>query len=210
MGDGETLTVFASTTAGAIKTIRITNAGAGYQFVPTIDLSGYGDGSATATAEIERSYVSFPGKWVGSDGIISSLDRKLEGLDYYIDFTYLTSVETEFSKYRDILKDLLHPAGFKNYAEYPINRTIDTTIIVDGEKTDTISGRVSTTNGSASVTGTGTKFVTANAANIIYIGAQISVNNEIRTISNIVSNTVLTVSSAFTNNSSAQTLIIIA
>lgn len=210
MGDGETLTVFASTTAGAIKAIRVTNAGAGYQFVPTIDLSGYGDGTATATAEIERSYVSFPGKWVGSDGIISSFDRKLEGLDYYIDFTYLTSVETEFSKYRDILKDLLHPAGFKNYAEYPINRTIDTTITVDGEKTDTISGRVSTTNGSASVTGTGTKFVTANAANIIYIGAQISVNNQIRTISNIVSNTVLTVSSAFTNNSSAQTLIIIA
>ena len=209
MGDGEQLSVSANTIAGEIQKIKITNSGAGYQFIPTIDLSNYGDGNATAEAQIERSYVSFPGKWIGSDGIISSLDRKLEGLDYYIDFTYLTSVEAEFSKYKEILKGLLHPAGFKNYAEYPIEQPVDLDISVAASKSLVISGSVSTTNGSITVTGTSTRFNVANSSGIISIGSQISINNQIRTVNSIISNTSLTVSSAFTNNSSAQTLIII-
>lgn len=209
MGDGERLGINSSGVAGSITKIRVTNPGVGYQFIPTIDLSNRGDGTATAEAQIERSYISFPGKWVGSDGIISSLDRKIEGLDYYIDFTYVTSVATEFSKYANILKDLLHPAGFKNYAEYPLSRSIELTLTVDSTVAQTISGLVSTNANSIIVTGTSTKFNVANSLGIISIGTQISINNQIRTINAIVSNTSLTVSSAFTTNSSAQTLIII-
>jgi hypothetical protein len=209
MGDGERLGINSSGVAGSITKIRITNPGVGYQFIPTIDLSNRGDGTATAEAQIERSYISFPGKWVGSDGIISSLDRKIEGLDYYIDFTYVTSVATEFSKYANILKDLLHPAGFKNYAEYPLSRPIELTLTVDSTVAQTISGLVSTNANSIIVTGTSTKFNVANSLGIISIGTQIAINNQIRTINAIVSNTSLTVSSAFTTNSSAQTLIII-
>jgi hypothetical protein len=209
MGDGERLGINSSGVAGSITKIRVTNPGVGYQFIPTIDLSNRGDGTATAEAQIERSYISFPGKWVGSDGIISSLDRKIEGLDYYIDFTYITSVATEFSKYANILKDLLHPAGFKNYAEYPLSRPIELTLTVDSTVAQTISGLVSTNANSIIVTGTSTKFNVANSLGIISIGTQIAINNQIRTINAIVSNTSLTVSSAFTTNSSAQTLIII-
>jgi hypothetical protein len=209
MGDGERLGITGSGISGQITRIKITNPGAGYQFIPTIDLGNFGDGTATANAQIERSYISFPGKWVGSDGIISSLDRKIEGLDYYIDFTYVTSVATEFSKYAAILKNLLHPAGFRNFAEYPISRSIDSEATVESSVTETISGLVSTTNGSITVTGTGTKFNVANTLGIISIGTQIAINNQIRTINAIVSNTSLTVSSAFTSNASAQTLIII-
>ena len=209
MGNGERLGITGSGVAGAITKIRVTNPGVGYQFIPTIDLSNRGNGTATAEAQIERSYVSFPGKWVGSDGIISSLDRKIEGLDYYIDFTYVTSVATEFAKYASILKDLLHPAGFKNYAEYPLSRPVDLNLTVGSSVTETISGLVSTNANSIIVTGTSTKFNIANSLGIISIGTQIAINNEIRTINAIVSNTSLTVSSAFTTNTSAQTLIII-
>jgi hypothetical protein len=209
MGDGERLGITSSGIAGSITKIRVTNPGVGYQFIPTIDLSNRGNGTATAEAQIERSYISFPGKWVGSDGIISSLDRKIEGLDYYIDFTYVTSVATEFAKYASILKDLLHPAGFKNYAEYPLSRPVDLTLTVDSTVAQTISGLVSTNANSIIVTGTSTKFNIANSLGIISIGTQIAINNEIRTINAIVSNTSLTVSSAFTTNTSAQTLIII-
>jgi hypothetical protein len=104
---------------------------------------------------------------------------------------------------------LLHPAGFRNFAEYPISRSIDATQSIDSSVAQTISGLVSTTNGSITVTGTNTKFNIANTSGIISIGTQIAINNEIRTINSIVSNTSLTVSSAFTTNSSAQTLIII-
>ena len=209
MGNSEQLAVSASTVAGQITKIKVTNPGSGYLFVPTIDLSQRGDGNATAFAEIERTFVSFPGKWVTSDSIISSLDRKIQGLDYYIDFTYLTSVATEFAKYKEILKGLLHPAGFKNYAEYPINRTINAESTTVSSTTKEVSGNVSVSNNSIYVTGINTRFNVANSLSIISLGTRIAVNNQIRTINSIVSNTSLTVSSAFTMNASAQTLIIV-
>ena len=136
------------------------------------------------------------------------MDRKLEGLNYYTDFVYVTSVQVEFSKYREILKGLLHPAGFKQYAEYPINRTIDTNISLSSDKQVSVSGRVNV-NSSIHVTGTLTKFVTANSRGILTVGSNISVNNQIRTVNAITSNTSLTVSSAFTTNANSQSLIIV-
>ena len=209
MGDSERLSASASAVAGRINRIKVTNPGSGYLFVPTIDLSQRGDGNATATAEIERTYVSFPGKWVTSDSIISSLDRKIQGLDYYIDFTYLTSVATEFSKYKEILKGLLHPAGFKNYAEYPINRVVDANSITIGSVTQDVSGNVSVSNNSIYVTGINTRFNVANSLGIFTLGSRIAVANQIRTVNAIISNTSLTVSSIFTTNASAQTLIVV-
>ena len=208
MGDSELISGNTSTVVGQIQSIRVTDTGSGYEFLPAVDLSQSGDGTATAEAVIERSYVSFPGKWNSSEGILSSLDRKLEGLNYYTDFVYVTSVQVEFSKYREILKGLLHPAGFKQYAEYPINRTIDTNISLSSDKQVSVSGRVNV-NSSIHVTGTLTKFVTANSRGILTVGSNISVNNQIRTVNAITSNTSLTVSSAFTTNANSQSLIIV-
>jgi hypothetical protein len=82
MGDGESVSVNTSTVAGQIQTITITNPGAGYEFLPAIDLTQSGDGNATAEAQIERSFVSLPGRWTTSEGILSALERRVQGLDY--------------------------------------------------------------------------------------------------------------------------------
>jgi hypothetical protein len=208
MGDSERIAGTASTVAGQIRSIKITNSGAGYEFLPAIDLTGYGDGTATAEAAIERSYVSFPGRWKSSEGILSALDRKVQGLDYYIDFTYLTAVQVEFSKYKDILKGLLHPAGFKNYAEYPINKNISLATTLSSAKSVEVSGTVNV-NSSIYVTGTNTRFITANTRGILTIGSNVAVNNQTRTVNAIISNTQFTVSSAFTMSSNTQSLIIV-
>jgi len=210
MGDGESVNSNTSTVAGRISSISITNPGRGYEFLPAIDLSQSGDGNATAEAQIERSYVSLPGRWTTSDSILSSLERRIQGLDYYIDFTYLTSVATEFAKYKEVVKGLLHPAGYKNYAEYPITKTLDVGSTINSSKSATVSGRVEIVNGSITVTGTDTRFNTANTLGILTIGTQIVVNNEIRTVNAIANDTSLTVSSAFTSNASSQTVILLA
>jgi len=210
MGDGESVNSNTSTVAGRISSISITNPGRGYEFLPAIDLSQSGDGNATAEAQIERSYVSLPGRWTTSDSILSSLERRIQGLDYYIDFTYLTSVATEFAKYKEVVKGLLHPAGYKNYAEYPITKTLDVGSTINSSKSATVSGRVEIVNGSITVTGTDTRFNTANTLGILTIGTQIVVNNEIRTVNAIANDTSLTVSSAFTTNASSQTVILLA
>ena len=209
MGDGESVSVNTSTVAGQIQTITITNPGVGYEFLPAIDLTQSGDGNATAEAQIERSFVSLPGRWTTSEGILSALERRVQGLDYYIDFTYVTSVATEFSKYKEILKDLLHPAGFRNYAEYPISNNINASITVDGTSTLDLSGRANVVANSIFVDGINTRFNVANTLGILTIGTQISVNNQIRTVNNIISNTNVSVSSAFTTNSNGQVIIIV-
>ena len=209
MGDGENLLAQSDKNPGAILKIRIVDAGEGYEFAPQISLTAYGDGTATANTEIEPSYVTFPGRWTTSDSIISSSERVIQGRQYYVDYAYLLSSSVEFSKFKEVFKNLIHPAGFVDYAEYKINETIDTTI----DKTalnvaNTIAGTVNVNN-SIYITGTNTKFNVSNSLGILTIGSQIAVNSQIRYVNAIYSNTVATVNSAFTITSNGETLVIV-
>ena len=211
MSDGESISPFiGSDPPGAILGIRMIDGGMNYTFIPQITLTGYGNGLATAVAEIDDVYNSLSGRWITSDSILSSTERKLQGRDYYVDYAYITSSETEFSKYKSVLKNLLHPAGMVNYAD--LNKLASfnaNTISVSATSGNTISGTVNIANASIYITGTNTKFNIANTQNIFTIGSNIAINGIIRTISSIVSNTNLSVNSAFTSTATAQTLIII-
>jgi hypothetical protein len=109
-----------------------------------------------------------------------------------------------------LFKNLIHPAGFKQYADFRVDETIlANNISTLSYSSNVISGSVNV-NSSIYVTGTNTLFNVANTNNVITIGTQIAVNSEIRTISSILSNTTLRVSSAFTQTANNQELIIIA
>lgn len=211
MSNGELLTPFiGNTQPGEIVSIKVISGGSGYEYIPQVDLTGIGNGLATANAEIEAGYVTLPGRWTTSDSILSTSERKLQGRDYYVNYSYVTSSLTEFAKYKTILKQLMHPAGFVNYADLNELATITSnTITISTTSANTISGTVAVTNNSIYVTGTNTKFNVANTNGIFSIGSNVSVNGVIRTISSIISNTNLAVSVAFTSNASAQTLIIL-
>jgi hypothetical protein len=211
MGDGENLYGSADQALGAILKIRIVNSGAGYEYPPQIDLTGYGDGNATANAKVESSYVTFPGRWTTSDSILSASERVVQGREYYVDYAYVLSSSVEFSKFKEIFKNLIHPAGFVQYAEYKIDETILSNGITSNAITtgSTISGTVNVYSGSIVVTGTNTRFNIANTNNILTIGSQIAVNSQIRTVNSIYSNGVVTVSSAFTQTANDQTLVIV-
>jgi hypothetical protein len=118
LGDGENLTAsLGNKKFGGIEKITIVDAGKSLRSPPDIDLTGYGDGSATATSSLVSSFESFPGKFINSDGIISSSYTRLQGLDYYIDYSYVISSSIEFKKYKNVLRGLLHPAGSIAYSE---------------------------------------------------------------------------------------------
>ena len=210
MGDGEILRALSDEVAGQILSIGLTSGGAGYEFIPQLDLTNFGDGTASANAQIGSAFVELPGRWTTSDSIISSSERYLQGADYYNDYSYVTSSLTQFGKYKKVLLDLLHPAGYVNYAI--LNKTSETSknvTISSIETTNTISGLVSITNNSIFLTGTGTRFNVANTRGIFGIGSNVSVNGQIRVIDSIISNTNLAVSSAFSTTAVAQTLIIL-
>lgn len=209
MGDGENLQGIADQELGAILKIRVIHPGLGYQTPPTIDLSTKGDGTALANSIIEPSYVTFPGSWKTSDSLLSSSERVIQGRNYYIDYAYVLSSKVEFSKFKDLFKNLIHPAGFKQYADFKVDEVVAANnISISSYSANVISGTVNVNN-SIYVTGTNTLFNIANTNNVITIGTQIAVNSEIRTINSIFSNTSLTVSSAFTQSANIQELIIV-
>ena len=208
IGNGEQLQALADQIAGQIQKIRLLTGGIGYQFIPQIDLTNSGDGAAVAEAVLGQSYTELPGRWTSSDSILSNPERRLQGSDYYVDYAYVTSSLTEFSKYKQILKGLLHPAGFVNYADLNKQAKANVTISVDETTTSTISGLVNV-NTSIHITGINTKFFAAQSLGLISIGTRVAVNSEIRFISSILSNTSILVSPAFSQTANLQEMFIL-
>ena len=208
-GDGEQLSASGAKQPGEIVSIKVLTGGTGYEFLPLIDLTTRGDGNATANTEIEKSYVTFPGRWTTSDSILSSTERKIAGRNYYIDYSYVTSSAVEFSKYKKILKELLHPSGFINYSEYTLSNSFSSNSNIVSSSTRGLGGTVSISSGSIVVTGTNTRFNIANTSGVLTVGTRIAVNNEIRTVNSIVNNTTITVTSSFSANASAQSIILL-
>jgi hypothetical protein len=193
---------------GQIKTIKVLSQGSGYEIVPGVDLSLSGDGNATANATLTEAFATLKGKWKTSDSILSDDQIRLQGRDYYIPYSYVISSQVEFNKYKEILKNLIHPAGLINYSKYIIRQTADSELAIDVESSliKTVSGTVSISNNSNTVIGTNTEFTIASNLNIISEGIEIIIDDQVRSIISIDDEFTLTVDSEF-NTTSNNTLI---
>jgi hypothetical protein len=214
LGDGENLIASGTKRPGEIEEVTITDPGERFTATPLVDLSLFGDGTATANATLSPTYESFLGRWTTSDSILSSSDRKIQGRNYYMDYSYLLSSTVEFSKYKKIFKELMHPAGFQVYSEMRRLDLLDSSeatveTLVYPETIKTLSGKVNVANSSIYVTGINTKFNVANSLGFITLGAYIAVNSEIRVINSIISNTNLSVTSAFTYTANIQDMVVV-
>ena len=128
MGDGEELeAVFGNNKPGEIETITIIEPGKSLTTLPSVDLTGYGDGTAIADVTLVSSFETLDGRWINSDGRLSAADIRLQGLNYYIDYAYVISSSIEFSKYKKLLKDLLSPSGSLPYGRLERLDEIDST-----------------------------------------------------------------------------------
>jgi hypothetical protein len=116
LGSGEELRADRST-IGAIQRIIVTSKGAGYDANTTIDLTQSGDGLATANASIIQGIITYPGRWLNDDGHLSGYNF-LQDRDYYQDFAYVIRSRLSIEKYRNVMKNLTHPAGTKLWGEF--------------------------------------------------------------------------------------------
>lgn len=195
---------------GQILSIKVIDSGYKYIFYPSVDLTKSGNGLATANAELQSSVQTLQGRWTTSDSILSDDATRIEGVDYYINFSYVISSKVEFSRYKDIFKQLVHPTGFVSHSEYLIDEQLilSNSSITKAGIQKQLSGTVNV-NSSIYVIGTNTKFNIANTNGIFTIGSNVSVNNQIRTVNAIISNTQLTVSESFTISSNDESIIIV-
>ena len=118
MGSGdEYSTIYENTAFGAIEEITIINHGEKIITIPEIDLSDFGDGKAIAVPELIKTFEIYPGNWINNDSKLSSYDIRLQNRDYYNKYSYVLSSSIQFVKYKEIVKNLLHPSGLKIYSE---------------------------------------------------------------------------------------------
>lgn len=121
----EYFTTYENLAYGAIEQITIISHGEKIITIPEIDLTTTGDGTAIATPILVGSFEVFPGRWINDDGLLSAYAIRLQDRDYYNKYSYVLSSNIEFSKYKEIIKNLLHPAGMKLYAELKMSDQIE-------------------------------------------------------------------------------------
>lgn len=118
LGSGEVL-YSGNSVQGKILGVQILKHGTGYLTAPTLNLSSYGDGTAQAVATIISGAFTYPGRYLNDDGHISSYNF-IQNRDYYQKFSYVVKIRQSIDKYRNVLKNLIHPAGMKLFGEYSI------------------------------------------------------------------------------------------
>ncbi len=78
----------------------------------------YGDGNALANAQYLNGLVIGQGQYLSTAGQPSSYDVLQSST--YNNYTYIITVEKEIARYRDMLLNLLHPAGLQVLGRYAI------------------------------------------------------------------------------------------
>jgi len=160
----------------------------------------YGNGKARATAEFLSGVIKYPGFWSKSDGFLS-WDQYLQDAEKFHNFSYEVVVDKALETYRNIIRDIIHPAGMSIIGDYVVpdekEQTDYNTLTINysspGQNTvNVVANTVYAANGAQ------TYFRLYAAAND-YIVISPDTNREIvKLISNVVSNTQLTLESSVT------------
>ena len=188
----------AATNVGEITTIKVVDPGEGYRAAPNVDLTGIGDGTAIVPCSFNFICEITMMSLLHQKAYCQLDKRKIQGLGYFQDFIYLTKVPLG-AKYKQVLKGLIHPAGYKNFAEFERSQIVESNVsVTEVRRTNAISGTINVSN-STIVVGTNTLFnIGVSRGTIVVSASKLGVNGENRVISSVVSNTNLAVSSAFT------------
>ena len=110
-----------ATGIGSIRAIEIKNFGVNYTSA-NANLTAIGDGNANVSVTLSGLGIK-EGNWVTDDGKIDY--KKIQDSYYYQDFSYVIRSGLVFTKYRDTIKNIIHPAGLQAFGEILIQSLID-------------------------------------------------------------------------------------
>ena len=148
----------------------------------------YGDGNAKATAKFENGLIRYPGIYLNTDGQISA-DKKLQDGEKYHNFSYIIKSQTDYTRFKKPLNDIVHPIGTKTFitkidnneemlAEVNTSAFITITSLADTYNIANGSNKIITTNASANLQ------ATVNVGDIIILA---NVHRRLQNTVNVVS-----------------------
>lgn len=152
---------------GSIQKIVISNKGINYGSNTRIDLTQSGDGTANGSVTTITGTFSYPGIYLNDDGHISSYNF-IQNRDYYQIYSYVIKSDQSILKYRQAVKDIIHPAGLKLFGQYEyLNESSNT-----GNRSsanDVIGSKITSK----------TYVKTGNTININYTSHPLSINSNV-------------------------------
>ena len=82
-------------------------------------------------------FIAFPGRYIDTKGFLS-WNNKLQDNFFYQEFSYVIRVSETLSKYRNIIKSLVHPAGVKLFGDFVVSSTANVNITIIDESPSVI------------------------------------------------------------------------
>lgn len=114
---------------GGIRKIVPTNFGIAYTSA-NVTTTGYGDENANITPIITGSAITV-GDYVGDRGKLNY--KKIQDSFYYQEYSYVIKSGIEISKYKNVLKKLLHPSGLEVFGEIQIINNLNLSLAVTSQ-----------------------------------------------------------------------------
>ena len=144
---GQNALIVSTHAPGAISSVKVNNFGADYSRFDSItinNLTRAGTQAATAAPNIS-GIINYPGKYIDTKGWLS-WNNKLQDNFYYQEFSYELKSDQTTNAYRQLVNDIVHPAGTKMFGRLRIYSELQTTLpIVDtGVESSTVSYNVET------------------------------------------------------------------
>ncbi len=127
LGVGALGTISSVGISGEINAIEVIDSGINYRSVEsltaTISSNGGTGSGATLGVTGGGSIVKKSGFWEGDSGLLSS-SMKSQDNSYYQSFSYVLKSSRDLSDYADIIKKIVHPAGFKLFGSALLKETM--------------------------------------------------------------------------------------
>lgn len=120
----------ASKFAGSIQSVSINNPGTGYNRIDLVNIVNITRTALNATGSpFPTGVVNYPGAYFDTKGFLS-WNNKLQDNYFYQDFSYVVKSRKSFNVYKQLMEDVIHPAGYKPFGEisYTANASFNITM----------------------------------------------------------------------------------
>ena len=111
------------TNVGSIRALKIVENGLQYKNIPSLALTGIGDGTATVSATVASTYNSVPFYFKYNKSFASDSIYIIDSY-YYQPYSYIIKVNVAIDKWRYIIKRLVHPAGMTFFNIFDVQTEI--------------------------------------------------------------------------------------
>lgn len=123
IGFNAIVTANVQTANGVATEVEVINSGYGYEANTTLNLVKSGSQFISTGTGIITKQGTGPGRWITTESFINDSSR-IQDSDYYQEYSYVVKTGSALDKYSDILKEMLHVAGFKLFGEVINTREI--------------------------------------------------------------------------------------